>query len=195
MCIHEAPSEGEDKRCYNTNLLIDPTGNVNAYRKIHLFDVDLAPLGPTLKESNTVIAGTTLLPPIPGTPVGDLGLQTCFDLRFPLPANKLASPEFSPHPATALTYPSAFTVKTGPPHWETLLRARAIENQCYVFASAQVGEHFPGRVSHGHALIIDPWGTVVAQCSPFVDPNGSLCYAEIDLDLVTKVRREMPMGR
>ncbi|KAG8923390.1 Nitrilase [Tulasnella sp. 418] len=159
---------------------------------MNLFDVDLSPNGPTIKESDTTIRGTTLESPIPDTPVGNLGLQTCYDIRFSTGSQLLTSD--ARYPATALTFPSAFAVHTGAAHWEVLLRARAIENQCYVFGSAQVGEHFPGRRSYGYAMIVDPWGTVVAQC-PQTTSEPQICVADIDLEVVRKVRREMPMGR
>jgi len=104
------------------------------------------------------------------TPVGSLGLQTCFDLRFPQQSQDLVKAG-----AVSLSYPSAFTERTGAAHWEILLRARAIENQCYVFCSAQIGEHFPGRKTYGHAMIVDPWGTVVAQCPQVATPSVVLC--------------------
>ncbi|KAG9031184.1 Carbon-nitrogen hydrolase [Tulasnella sp. JGI-2019a] len=189
VCIHETPGPEEGYpdhggRCFNTNLVIGKGGLMN------LFDVDLAPNGPTMKESNTTIPGEELTPPIPNTPVGNLGLQTCFDIRFSKPFHALLSNK--EHPATAVTYPSAFATHTGAAHWETLLKARAIEGQCYIFGSAQVGEHYPGRRSYGHAMIVDPWGTVVAQCSQKEGPQ--ICVAEVDLEYVAKVRREMPMG-
>ncbi|KAG8902624.1 hypothetical protein FRB99_004312 [Tulasnella sp. 403] len=169
VCLHETPSAAsgdqagdEGNRSYTTNLVISDNGEIRGiYRKMRLFDVDLAPAGPTMKESDTTKAGTQLVAPVPNTPVGNLGLQTCFDLRFSGPMRTLLSdPQ---NPATSLTYPSAFSLHTGAAHWVTLLKARAIEGQCYVFASAQVGEHFPGRRSFGHAMIVDPWGTVVAS--------------------------------
>ncbi|KAF9515061.1 hypothetical protein BS47DRAFT_1294493 [Hydnum rufescens UP504] len=158
VCVHETPSQAESSgRCYNTNLVVSNMGDIVAlYRKMHLFDVDLGPSGPTIKESNTTIPGTTLVAPVV-TPIGLLGLQTCYDLRFTQESNRLAK-----HGAQCLTYPSAFALHTGAAHWELLLRARAVENQCYVFGSAQIGEHFPGRQSYGHAMIVDPWGSVVA---------------------------------
>lgn len=187
--LHELPQTQSPSRCYNTNVLISNEGAVTGtYRKMHLFDVDLAPNGPTIRESNTTIPGSDLVPPVP-TPIGSLGLQTCFDVRFSEPSRLLTQAG-----AVALTFPSAFAERTGAAHWEVLLRARAIENQSYVFASAQIGEHFPGRRSYGYSMIVDPWGTVVAQCPQRDDPAGTLCFAEIDLDFVAKVRREMPMG-
>ncbi|KAF8324036.1 carbon-nitrogen hydrolase [Clavulina sp. PMI_390] len=190
--VHELPVSTDSKpdRCYNTNLLISNEGTIlSSYRKVHLFDVDLAPDGPTIKESNTTIPGDELTAPVV-TPVGLLGLQTCFDVRFSDSARALVQK----HNVTALTYPSAFAERTGAAHWEVLLRARAIENQCYVFGSAQTGEHFPGRRSYGYAMIVDPWGTVIAQCAQVSPPSATLCVAEIDHSFVAKIRREIPMG-
>lgn len=124
--------------------------------------------GTTILESNTTVPGDDLVPPH-ATAIGNVGLLTCYDLRFPEPSLRLRR-----HGAHVITYPSAFTVRTGNAHWELLLRARAVETQSYVLASAQTGTHFPsevkdgdiivpGRQSYGHSIIIDPWGTVVAQ--------------------------------
>jgi len=155
---------------------------------MHLFDVDLSPTGPKILESATTIPGKDLVEPI-STPIGKLGLQTCYDIRFSEASRSLAQ-----QGAQLLTFPSAFAPHTGAAHWETLLKARAIENQCYVFGSAQIGEHFPGRKSYGRAMIVDPWGVIVAQCPEVATEEGKLCFAEIDLDYVMKVRKEMPMG-
>ncbi|KAG8966315.1 Carbon-nitrogen hydrolase [Tulasnella sp. 425] len=135
VCIHETPDTSDkdaEKKCHNTNLVISGGGDILAtYRKtahsnpeVHLFDVDLAPEGPTIKESNTTVAGTAPAEPVPATPVGTLGLQTCFDLRFSDAAHGLLSKG-----CTALTYPSAFAPHTGAAHWEALLRGRAIEGE------------------------------------------------------------------
>ena len=142
---------------YNTSVLVDPSGQVVAqYRKIHLFDVDLAGGTDRYRESDTYAAGREVIV-APG-PDGGVGLSICYDLRFP---------ELYRHQvdqgARWLCVPSAFTRETGKDHWEVLLRARAIESQCYVIAPAQCGQHSPERASHGRSLIIDPWGLVLAQ--------------------------------
>lgn len=167
--IHEPPSCQQDEidsrdtkgrlRCYNTQLLIDHSGEIlDRYRKLHLFDVDIKG-GLKILESDSTIKGDRLLTPRQ-TPFGNLGMLTCYDLRFPEPSLSLRR-----QGAQVLTYPSAFTVRTGAAHWEVLLRARAIETQSYVLAAAQVGAHDgTKRVSWGHAMIVDPWGSVVAQC-------------------------------
>lgn len=195
--IHEIPPEGEGslkkKRIYNTHLMIDPSGIIKGrYEKLHLFDVDLKGIGgATILESNTTIPGRALVPPT-NTDVGKVGLLTCYDLRFPEQSLLLRQ-----QGAEILTYPSAFTVKTGQAHWETLLRARAIETQSYVIAAAQAGEHFPGRSSYGRAMMVDPWGTIVAECpeTPSQEEieNGSFGLAEIDLQKLARIRMEMPL--
>ncbi|PVF98978.1 putative NIT2-nitrilase [Serendipita vermifera] len=180
-------------RVYNTHLMIDPDGEVKArYDKLHLFDVDLkASGGPTLLESGTTVPGNYLVPPIQTT-VGKVGLLTCYDVRFP--EVSLLLREMG---ADILTYPSAFTIKTGQAHWETLLRARAVETQSYVLAPAQVGEHFPGRLSYGRAMVIDPWGSIIAQCADHTstqnDEDGTFELADIDLTFINRIRNEMPL--
>ncbi|KAF8337037.1 putative NIT2-nitrilase [Cantharellus anzutake] len=188
--IHERPpSSVSMEKGYNTNVVIAKDGSIiSKYRKVHLFDVDLSPTGPKILESATTIPGTEIVAPV-STPIGKLGLQTCYDIRFAEPSNSLTR-----QGAELLAYPSAFAPHTGAAHWETLLKARAIENQCYVLGSAQSGEHFPSRSSYGRAMIVDPWGTIVAQCPQIATEKGKICFAEIDLGYLNKVRREMPMG-
>ncbi|KAJ1023164.1 hypothetical protein NDA16_003317 [Ustilago loliicola] len=196
--VHEPPSPEQDEkdkiknkgrlRCYNTQLLIDSKGEIlDRYRKLHLFDVDIKG-GLKILESDSTIKGTQLLPPRP-TPLGKLGLLTCYDLRFPEPSLSLRR-----QGAQLLTYPSAFTVRTGAAHWETLLRARAIETQSYVLAAAQVGAHDgTKRVSWGHAMIVDPWGSIVAQCPDIQPYKPTYCLADIDLESLENTRKEMPL--
>lgn len=165
----------------NTCLHLDASGELRAaYRKIHLFDVDLAD-GTRLCESDTVEAGTT--PVVTETCFGTLGLSICYDLRFPELYRALVDAG-----AIALAIPAAFTLTTGKDHWHVLMRARAIEQQCYVLAAAQTGHHYGRRHSYGHALIVDPWGTVLAECG-----EGEGCaVATIDPAVVAKYRRELP---
>jgi predicted amidohydrolase len=185
----------EPARCYNTSVLLGPAGEVLAvYRKLHLFDVDV-PGGVRFAESATCKPGPLGGPADPDrglavadTPLGRLGLTICYDLRFAELYRRLADLG-----ADVLTVPSAFTMATGKDHWEPLLRARAIENQCYVLAPAQHGRHDDGglRESYGHAMIVDPWGLPVAVAS---DGPG-LALAEIDLERVARVRRAIPVRR
>ncbi|KIM23997.1 hypothetical protein M408DRAFT_247558 [Serendipita vermifera MAFF 305830] len=190
--VHERKDDPNEQRVYNTHLLIDPQGDIKGrYEKLHLFDVDLkGPRGPTL-ESKTTIAGKVILPPI-NTVAGKVGLLTCYDIRFPEPSLLLRQKG-----AEILTYPSAFTVKTGQAHWETLLRARAIETQSYVLAPAQIGEHFPNRSSYGRAMIVDAWGCIIADATDIASPealqDGVYVSAEIDLETLSRIRDEMPL--
>ncbi|GAA6023682.1 hypothetical protein JCM11491_005271 [Sporobolomyces phaffii] len=191
--IHE--SSEEEGRVYNTNVLIDAKGNIaSKYEKIHLLDVDVQG-GDSTQESDLIMEGKRLTEPAQ-TPVGKLGLHICYDLRFPEGALALRRKG-----AQLIAYNSAFTARTGPPHWEVLLRARAIENQAYVLASNQIGTHPSGRQSHGHAMIVDPWGSVVAQCSdrPPQDAkeqhedDGQFCMTAVDLEWVEELRKSMPL--
>ncbi|MGB0680946.1 MAG: carbon-nitrogen hydrolase family protein, partial [Polyangiales bacterium] len=143
----------EPGRVYNSCVHVRRDGAIGAvYRKMHLFDVDLAD-GTRLTESDTVAAGRAVQ--VTDTVVGRMGLSICYDLRFPELFRRQVEAG-----AKLIVVPAAFTLTTGKDHWHVLLRARAIENQCYVLAAAQWGQHAPGRVSYGHALIVDPWGIV-----------------------------------
>ena len=181
---HEKPKNAEEiKRIYNTHLLIDDEGTIQGvYRKVHMFDVDI-PGGVPIYESSYTIPGSTIGPAV-ATVCGKVGMAICYDIRFPEIAISLVQ-----QGAEILTYPSAFTVPSGMAHWEALLRNRAIENQCYVIAAAQVGRHHAKRSSYGHAMVVDPWGTVVAQCHDTID----VCVTEIDLPLLHKRRSQMPV--
>ncbi|KAL2265014.1 hypothetical protein VTJ83DRAFT_7524 [Remersonia thermophila] len=189
--VHEpGDSPGKIK---NTLLWINEDGQVTQrYQKIHLFDVDIQG-GPVLKESASVEPGTKVLAPF-DTAVGKVGSAICFDLRFPEVGLALRR-----QAADILTFPSAFTVPTGRAHWEVLLRARAIETQSYVIAAAQVGRHNEKRVSYGHTMIVDPWGRILAELGGGEDATAedspALATAEIDLDLLAKVRAEVPLRR
>jgi deaminated glutathione amidase len=172
--------EGE-ARIHNTSVLLGPDGQRLAlYRKIHLFDIDL-PGMEHLKESRAVLPGDEAV--VADTPFGPLGLSICYDLRFPELYRRLAR-----RGARVLAVPSAFTERTGKDHWELLLRARAVENLAYVVAPAQVGDHGRGRASHGHAMIVDPWGSVLAQV-----PGGEgVATAVLDFERQDRLRRELP---
>jgi len=175
----------EPGRCHNTSVLFGPDGGrLATYRKIHLFDVDVSP-EVRFKESETVVAGVE--PVVASTDLGRLGLTICYDVRFGELYRRLVEMG-----AEILTVPSAFTLTTGRDHWHPLLRARAIESQCWLLAPAQAGRHDDQglRESFGHAMIVDPWGHVVAMA-----PDGpGLALAEVDLDLVRRVRAAIPVA-
>jgi predicted amidohydrolase len=165
----------------NRSFLIGPDGAILArYDKIHLFDVDL-PSGETYRESNTVAAGDEAV--VASLAWGRIGLSICYDLRFPHLYRTLAKAG-----AEILAVPSAFTETTGTAHWHVLLRARAIENGCFVMAPAQGGDHANGRKTYGHSLIIGPWGDILAEGGR----QPGVVMAEIDLAEVAKVRGRLP---
>lgn len=176
----------EPSRCYNTSVLFSPEGKIAAtYRKMHLFDVDV-PGGVRFAESATCKPGEEVA--VADTELGRLGLSICYDLRFAELYRKMTD-----QGARMLAVPAAFTLATGKDHWEPLMRARAIENQCYVLAPAQHGEHDDAglKASYGHAMIVDPWGLVVARAS---DGPG-IALAEIDLERVARIRRAIPVAQ
>lgn len=184
--FHERGHNWEsDRRIYNSHIIIDNRGDiVSVYRKSHLFDVELPEKGVSLKESAFTIPGPSLVAPVQ-TPIGKVGLGICYDLRFPELSLALQR-----QGAEILTYPSAFTVATGAAHWEVLLRARAIETQCFVLAAAQVGRHHEKRSSYGHALAVDPWGEVLGDCR---GEKPGMVLVEINLEKVCSTRRNMPV--
>ena len=191
--FHEAINNdtGTVSRIKNTHLIIDgDDGTIRAkYSKCHLFDVEIPERNLKLKESDYVIPGNDICKPV-STNIGRVGLGICYDLRFPELSLAMARNDDSiDHAADILTYPSAFTIPTGSAHWEVLLRARAIENQCYVIAAAQTGVHNKKRSSYGHSMIVDPWGSVIAQCSE----GESVSSAYIDLEYLEKARKNMPV--
>jgi len=169
------------EKAVNRSFLIDRKGVVVArYDKIHMFDVDLAG-GESYRESNNYRAGELAV--IADLPWGRLGLTVCYDLRFPALYRALAEAGVS-----FLAIPSAFTRQTGEAHWHVLLRARAIENGCFVFAAAQGGRHENGRETFGHSLVVDPWGRVLAEGG--TEPGVVL--AEIDPAEVAAARARVP---
>ena len=147
-----------DHRVHNTSVLVSPEGETEAvYRKIHLFDVDLgASGGGAFQESAVVAPGEDVV--VAATPFGPVGLSVCYDLRFPELYRAMAD-----RGVRFITVPSAFAPQTGKDHWEVLLRARAIENQAFVVAPAQVGRHSDDRSSYGRSMIVDPWGLVLGR--------------------------------
>ena len=170
-----------DDKIANRSYLIAPDGQVRArYDKIHMFDVDL-PSGETYRESKNYRAGEHAV--VATTPWGGLGMTICYDLRFPKLHRALAQAG-----AVMIAGPAAFTKVTGEAHWHTLLRARAIETECFVLAAAQGGRHEHGRDTFGHSLIVSPWGEILAEGG--VQP--SVIFADIDLRLVQEARERVP---
>ncbi|MFN5826669.1 MAG: carbon-nitrogen hydrolase family protein [Rhodobacterales bacterium] len=172
-------------RFANRSLLIDPTGAITArYDKIHMFDVTLSE-AETYRESASYRPGARAV--LAETPFGMLGLTVCYDIRFPALYRRLAQGG-----AQIITVPAAFNHITGAAHWETLLRARAIETGCFILAPAQTGFHAEvrgkGRRTHGHSLVIAPWGEVLADAG--TDPG--VIFAEIDLAEVARARARVP---
>ena len=182
-----------DDRAYNTTVLIGPDGSrLAAYRKLHMFDVDVG--GHSYRESDVCLPGDEVVAvTVPSDWVAagaggriTLGLTICYDLRFPELYRALADMG-----ALIVTVPAAFTMTTGRDHWHTLVRARAIENQAYVVAANQSGCHGPGLESYGRSLIVDPWGVVLAQA-----PDGEgVAVADLDMARLEQVRASLPALR
>jgi len=168
-------------RVFNTSMVFGPDGNCAArYDKIHLFDVCLES-GEQFLESAYTMPGEQ--PAVVDSALGRIGLSVCYDLRFPELYRQLVSLG-----AEILLVPSAFSPTTGPAHWEPLLRARAIENFCWVIAAAQTGRHPSGRSTWGHSMVVDPWGRVVAEKKQ----GPGLFLAEIDHTETIRARRQLP---
>ena len=175
-------SENENK-AYAACLVFNDEGErVSRYDKVHLFDVHLEITSETYNESETVEAGNKVV--VVDTPFGKIGLSICFDLRFPELYRQLVLLG-----AEIIVVPSAFTAITGKAHWEVLLRARAIENLCYIVASAQGGYHVNGRETHGDSMVIDPWGVILDRL-----PQGSgFVAADIDIENTKNIRKSFPV--
>ena len=175
--------KGAGGKLANRGFVIDAKGAVRGrYDKIHLFDVDL-PTGESWRESAMYVAGEATVI-VRDTPVGNLGLTICYDLRFPALFERLSEAG-----ADAIAVPAAFTVPTGKAHWQVLMRARAIEAELFVIAAAQAGRHEDGRETYGHSLVVDPWGEVMVE----MDGAPGLAFADIELDRVAEVRRRIPV--
>lgn len=169
-----------EKKFYNTNVFMNPRGEiVSTYRKIHLFDISLDG-GVSFFESSTIKAGDKVT--FVDTELGRVGFSICYDIRFPELYRSLMLKG-----AKIIFVPAEFTMPTGKDHWECLLRARAIENECYIIAPAQIGKK-PAFQSYGRSLIIDPWGTVIAKASD----KECVISAEIDVEYLEKIRRCIP---
>lgn len=181
--VGERPAKSSSGKVYNTQYVFGRDGDILAkYRKTHLFNLISASGEPLYCESDGYMAGDKLV-----TVNVDgwlLGLATCYDLRFPEYFAALGRHQ----PLDGLVIPSAFTLQTGMYHWSTLLRARAIEHLCFVIAANQVGQHSPGKTSFGHACVIDPWGTTLADSGN----REAVVIAEIDKQLLTTYRSQLP---
>lgn len=200
--IHHAVDGPGARRVVNRALYMDAGGVVQdaaTYDKLHVFDYG------SLRESSIVRPGTGLTAPFE-SPVGRIGSLICFDVRFAETAVALAQPgptsRWRDGPAQVLTYPSAFTLRTGEAHWETLLRARAIETQSWVVAAAQVGRHDERRASYGRSMVVDPWGAVRlrlrgASAAGDADEGavGDIGFVDLDAGLADRVRAQMPLQR
>jgi predicted amidohydrolase len=171
----------EEARIANRCYLVSDAGAVVAtYDKIHMFDVTL-PDGKVIRESSAYRPGDRAV--VARTPWGELGLTVCYDLRFPVLFRTLAQAG-----AQFISVPSSFQRQTGRAHWHALLRARAIENECFIFAPAMCGDHPGNRQTYGHSLIIDPWGEILAEAGE----EAGIIYADIDVARVARVRGMMP---
>ncbi len=173
----------QTNKVHNTALLIDSNGQeLRRYHKVHLFDVNV-PDGNTYQESRTVVAGKEIPQVCDFPDLGKIGISVCYDVRFPELYRQMS------HQGLDIIFvPAAFTAFTGKDHWQILLQARAIENTCYIIAPAQTGTHYARRQTHGHAMIIDPWGVILADAG---DQPG-IAIAEIDPSRLEQVRRQMP---
>lgn len=178
------PIAAEDETKIRAACLIynDAGVCVARYDKIHLFDVCLPETGENYLESTAIEAGDK--PLVIDTPFGKLGIAICYDLRFPELFRDMADAGVE-----IVVVPAAFTAETGAAHWEVLLRARAIENLCYIIAPAQGGFHRNGRKTYGHSMIVDPWG-IVLDC---YKTGGGFVSAEIDLERIEKIRSTFPV--
>lgn len=173
----------EPERVYAASLLFNDKGEIVArYNKIHLFDVILSENEEVYTESDTTIPGEQVV--VVDTPFGKIGMSVCYDLRFPELFRALSA-----RGAQILVIPSAFTEVTGKAHWEVLLRARAIENLCYVVAPGQGGYHVNGRTTYGHSMIVDYWGRV----RDTLDKGAGVVMAEIDLEALEQTRKTFPV--
>jgi deaminated glutathione amidase len=178
-------AERVEQHIYNTSLCLNPAGEVVAsYRKRHLFNIDLAD-SVTCSEGDVFTPGDELT--IIDTPVGRIGWGICFDLRFPEQFRQLSAAGVE-----VIVVPSAFTRTTGQAHWHLLLRARAVENLCYVIAANQVGVHSASMTSYGHSCIIDPWGNVLADAG---EDSPGAATANIDRAQLQELRRRLPVHR
>ncbi len=173
----------DGRRVRSACLVVDDQGVERArYDKIHLFDVDVADSQGSYRESDQIEPGGTVV--LVDTPVGRLGLTICYDVRFPLLYQKLVE-----QGAQLISVPAAFTYATGEAHWQVLLRARAIETQCYLLAANQGGVHNASRQTYGHSMVVDPWGELLGCHAE----GEGMVLAPVDLDRVSQLRSRMPI--
>ncbi|NHM26216.1 carbon-nitrogen hydrolase family protein [Desulfofundulus sp. TPOSR] len=176
--------ERDGDQVYNTSFIFAPDGRLlGKHRKMHLFDVELAS-GLTVKESSTLGAGNqvTVIP----SELGDLGVAICYDIRFPELMRLMVLKG-----ARVVVIPAAFNMTTGPAHWELIFRMRAIDNQAYFIGASPARDPMAPYVVYGHSLVVDPWGNVVSMARE----GEEIIYAEIDLDLIERIRSELPLLR
>lgn len=174
----------DSDRSANTSVVLGPDGGIlGIYRKIHLFDVEVGGQ-PAYRESDSIVPGKEAV--VVDTPVARLGLTICYDLRFPELFRTLTL-----QGAEIILTPAAFTLYTGKDHWEVLQRARAIENQVFIVAPAQFGNHAPNRSCYGNAMIVDPWGTVLARAPE----EDTVVVADLDFDYRARVQEKLPSLR
>jgi nitrilase len=179
------PAPGDDARVRSASLVFNPEGElVKRYDKIHLFDVDVGDAQGSYRESDTFSSGSDIVNI--ETPVGNIGLTICFDLRFPEQYQALRDAG-----ADIILVPAAFTHTTGEAHWEILLKARAIETQCYVLAANQCGWHDDKRRTWGHSMIVDPWGESLGM----LHESPGVIVADVDLKELENLRKKMPLTR
>lgn len=177
-------TSAENQGVTTTSVLFNPQGQIVAhYDKLHMFDVDVADGHKRYRESETFTPGNDIV--VAETPFAKLGLSICYDVRFP---NLYA--ELRRLGAQILLVPAAFTAVTGKAHWEVLLRARAIESQCWVIAVGQGGHHACGRETWGHSMVISPWGEIIAS----LDQDAASLVVDIELEQIESVRAAMPIS-
>ncbi|RJX19328.1 MAG: carbon-nitrogen hydrolase family protein [Ammonifex sp.] len=176
--------ERDGEQVFNASFIFDPLGNLIAHhRKVHLFDVDL-PGGLSFRESATLSPGSTAT--VVATPLCTIGVAICFDVRFPALFR-----EMTLKGAQVVVIPAAFNMITGPAHWELLLRARAVDNQVYVVGAAPARDPGADYVAFGHSMVVSPWAEIIARAGP----EEAVIVADIDLERLARVRRELPLGK
>ncbi|MEW6183086.1 MAG: carbon-nitrogen hydrolase family protein [Bacillota bacterium] len=174
--------EREGDKVFNSSLFFDPRGSLIAHhRKIHLFDVDLSG-GLSFRESDTLSPGTTVT--VARTDLATIGVAICFDIRFPALFRKMVR-----EGVQVIVIPAAFNMVTGPAHWELLLRARAVDNQVYMIGAAPARDPHADYVAFGHSMIVNPWAEIIALAGP----EEGIITAEIDLERLARIRRELPL--